>query len=375
MRKWMIGLMATLVLLVAAVTPAFALEIRDASGSRVGPNEVIDDDVVFAGDTVLIEGTVNGDVFAFANYVEVRGTINGNLVTSGNNLHLLGHVTGSVFAAGSSVDVEGPIDGSLVTAGSRTQVTGTGSVGHSWITAADQVLLDGKVARGMLAGGANIRLQGQVGRELRAYVNNLSIGSQATVAGPVTYYSNHRATIDPAAHTGEVTYHQYERTNVTIFSPWFRTTWIALKFVGFVLAGLLVLALFPALRRRFPELVTEKPWQLPVAGLVALVVFPVALIILLMTVVGIPLSLLGMVVFPGLIYFSQILVAWSLGKLLEERVPFMQNWAWPLVFLIGAMLTTLLVELPGMGGLFGLAWLLYGLGGLWYLITTRRQVA
>jgi hypothetical protein len=375
MRKWLIGLMAALILVFAVVAPAFALDKRQGGRIYIAPNETITDDLLLTGDTIAIDGIVDGDVYAFGSYIEVRGTIKGNLITAGNTVHLLGNVTGSVFAAANDVSMEGRIDGGLVTAGSITRLTGIGSVGRSWITAADQVILGGKVERGLLIGASRANIAGQVGKELEAYVGSLTVSNTANVADTVTYYSGEKASIDPAAHTGAVMFHRYDTTNWQGVNRWFHTTWIALKFIGFMLAGLLILALFPALRRRFPELVAEKPWQLPVAGLVTLVLFPIAVVILLMTVIGIPVGLMGMVFFPGLIYFSQILVSWTLGKLLEERASFMNGWSWPLIFLVGAVLTTLLAQIPGMGWFFGLAWLLYGLGGLYYLIARRPAAA
>jgi hypothetical protein len=68
-------------------------------------------------------------------------------------------------------------------------------------------------------------------------------------------------------------------------------------------------------------------------------------------------------------------VAFAVGKLLSDYVPTMANWSWPVLFLVGAVLTTLVTELPGIGWIFGFASIVYGLGGTLWLMYSRRHVA
>lgn len=376
MRKLVIGMLAVLVLVFTLVPAAFALDHRNSAHTTVAANETVNDDLLLTGTSALIEGTVDGDVFAFAQTVVVRGTIKGNLIAAGDRVEILGTVQGSLYAAADDVLVEGRVERSMLAAGSDVTVSQKGAVGHTFMGAGDRLGMLGTVGRGMLAAGNRVTVEGQVARELKAAVNDLVIRSSAVVGGPVSYTSDHQATIEQGARTGDVDYRYMDTEWHWDEATWWASGWwIGAKFAGFLLVGLLVLALIPSLRRSFPAMIIAKPWQAPLAGFLTLVALPVALVLLLLTIVGIPFSFLGMLALPAVIYFSQILVAWTAGRLLADYVPAMASWSWPVIFLVGALLTTLLVAIPGIGWLFGAAAVFYGIGGIGYLMFAKGTAA
>jgi cytoskeletal protein CcmA (bactofilin family) len=375
MRKLFIGFLVVLTMLFAVVPAASAFDLREGTRETITKDEVIDDDVLMVGTVLRIEGTVNGDVFAFGDTVFVTGTINGNLITAASHIEINGPVNGTVFSAGDDIFVNSRVARSLVAAGSDVVVDKDSSIGHSILAAGDRVNVDGTVGRGTTVGANSLWIRGKVGKELRAYVSNLRIESSAVIDGPVEYSSDKEAFIASGAKTGPVdwNYARIEWDNSASF--WTGKWWKVISFISFLGFGLILLALFPSLRRNFPQLVLEKPWQLPLTGFVSLIAIPIGLVILLLTVIGIPFSLMGWLAFPVLIYFGQVLVSYAVGKLLGDYVPQMQNWSWPLLFLIGALLTTIAVELPYIGWVFGFASVLYGLGGALWLVYSRRHVA
>lgn len=79
--------------------PATALELRRAQGqsSRVviGSDEVIDDSVLATAETVIVEGTVTGNLLAFGRTVEIRGEVQGDVVTAGESVEASGRVGGN----------------------------------------------------------------------------------------------------------------------------------------------------------------------------------------------------------------------------------------------------------------------------------------
>lgn len=375
MRKWMIGLLATLLFVFAAAPAALALDHRESARMYIGPTETVDDDLLLTGDVAEIEGTVNGDVFAFARTVTVKGTINGNLVAAGSHVEIRGTVTGSAYLAGEDLRVSGKVERSLVTAGGGLVVTPSGTIGRTWLAAGDMIRHEGTVGRALWAGAGTLSVKGRVGQELKAGVRQFSVQEGAVIEGPINYWSSRTGTFAPGIRTGEITFHETRDEWRGATNLGSATGWHVFQFLGFLVVGLLVLALMPGLRRSFPATVTEKPWQVPLAGFLALLAIPVALIVLLLTVVGIPLSLLGMLAMPVVTYVSQVLVSWTAGHLLAERVEGMRTWSWPLVFLVGALLTTLVTLVPGFGGLAGFLFVCYGLGGLYYLAFHRPRTA
>lgn len=372
MRKVWVTLLTTLMLLFVLVPPALAIGTRFDTRTYVGKDETINDDLVLAGDSVVIDGTVNGDVFAFAESVIINGRIDGNLVTAGNTVEVRGTVTGTVFGAANVLTVDGRIERSFLGAGSTVTITRSGTVSRSVFAAGDQLNHLGSVGRGMAIAGSRARIDGQVGQELQAGIDRLTIESGAVINGPVTYTSEREAVIAKNARIGKVTWQLPDVRWSADFDPWFTSAWwIALKFGGFLAVGMAVLALFPGMRDRFPHLLIRKAWQAPLAGFLALLAIPVAAIILLLTIVGIPLSLITFLLFPAVIYVSQIYVSWAVGRLLADQIEPLRNQAWPLLFLLGALLTTVAVEVPFVGILVAMATVFYGLGGLFFAFVER----
>lgn len=371
MRKVLAVFLVVLVSLCVMAAPAMAMDWRQSDRAVIGKDEVIDDDVSLTGASIIIDGKINGDVFAFGNSIVVNGSVNGNLIAAGDRVDIKGTVTGSVFGAATRVFVSGRVERTLAAAGYSVTLEPGAYVGSSGLLAGNLVHANGKIGRGALLGGTHVDVAGQIGKELKAYADNLRIGSAAVIEGPVEYTSGRPATIEQGARTGAVAFNQNEMFNASRITTTGNTWWKLLRILGFLPVGLAALALFPNLRRRYPEIIVKRPWRAPLAGLAVLIAVPVGTLLLLATVIGIPLSLVTMALFPALIYLSQVLVSWSAGKFLADRVEGFRNLRWPMIFVIGAVLTTVAVALPIVGWLFSLVALLYGLGGLYYLTIQR----
>ncbi len=371
MRKLLAMFLMALVSLFVMAAPAMAMDWRQSDRVVIQKDEVINDDMSLNGTNVIIDGIINGDVLALGNSIVVNGTVNGNLIASGDRVEIKGTVTGSVFGAATRVFVSGRIERTLAAAGYNVTLEPGAYVGNSGLLAGNLVRANGKIGRGALLGGTRVDVDGQIGKELKAYTDSLRLGSGAVIAGPVDYTSGRPATIEQGARTGEVAFHQNELFDASRATATGNTWWKLLRILGFLPVGLAALALFPNLRRRYPEIIVTRPWRTALAGLAVLLAVPVGTLLLLATVMGIPLSLVTMALFPALIYLSQVLVSWSAGKLLADRVRGFRNLRWPVIFLIGAVLTTVAVALPIVGWLFSLVALFYGLGGLYYLTIQR----
>jgi cytoskeletal protein CcmA (bactofilin family) len=368
MHKLFVVCLISVVSLFAIAAPAAAMDWRGSDRSVVGKDEVVNDDVSLAGANVIVDGTVNGDVFAIGTRIQINGTINGNLIAIGERVVIAGDVAGSVYSAAAHVSVSGRIERTLAAAGSDVTLEPGAFVGSSGLMAGGQIHVSGEVGRGALLGGAHVEVDGQIGQELKAYGDRLRIGPGAVVEGPVEYTSSRPAAIEQGARTGAVAFHQIQaRRNGAPSGVW----WKVFRVLGFLPVGLALLALFPSLRGRYPEIVMKRPWRAPLAGLMALIAVPIGAVLLLVTVIGAPFGLVGMALFPALIYLSQVLVSWTAGKLLADRVEGLRNLRWPMIFLIGALLTSVATSLPGVGWLVGFGALLYGLGGLYYLMVQR----
>lgn len=372
MRKAVIGLLLTVMFLVTLVPSAFALDRREGSRLAVAAGETVEDDLLLTGVAITIDGNVKGDVMAFAESVTVNGTIEGNLVAMGRSVDINGRVAGTVYTAAEDLLITGQVGRSLVSASGSGAIDPGASIGRNWLGVGDRLRSDGRIGLGVIAGAGSLRLNGPVGKDVEAWVERVTLGSQADIAGSIAYTSKNEAAAEAGARFGGLqrTPARHNFSRAVDLRPWMGIG-RAIQFVGFLIVGLIVLLLFPRLRFGFQQAVLEKPWQSPLAGLLILLVVPIASVLVIVTVVGIPLGIISLLLYPLAIYLGQVLLSWTAGRLIADRWAWLGGQHWVLIFLVGALATTILTALPFVRFAFSFLAVIYGLGGLYFALTQK----
>ena len=228
-RIFSIGL--ALVLMVAMgwvfVKPVQATTINP--NGKVGSDQVIDDDLVVGGETVQLDGTVNGTVIAAGSTITLNGTINGDLIACGQTLILsdAAVVSGNVFACARSVTINGTIQGSLFSGSAETVLGPVASVarnvyfgGYSFtsqsgsVIGADlrggqyQAILHGEIKRDAVLNAGAIELYGKIDRNAQFTLAGTSRPQNSQFMGsylPAAVEPGLR--VDPSAQiTGKLSY-------------------------------------------------------------------------------------------------------------------------------------------------------------------------
>lgn len=302
----------------------------------------------------------------------VTGTIGGNLVAMGKAVEVRGRVEGTVYAVAESLVVDGQVGNSVVSFGNDTAIDRGAALGGNWIGFGDRLRAQGSIGRGVLVFARDLRLDNQVSGDVEAWTGRLTLGRSSAIEGAVTYHSEQEAVIESGARAGALKFVPWEgRSGRGATSrPGVR---LAVRFAGFLVVGLILLALLPGMRTRFPRAVVRYPWQSPLAGLAILVAVPVAAILLLMTLVGAPLGLLSLLLYPVALYTGQVLLSWTAGRLIADRWSWLGGQHWAVIFLAGAIVTTLLTELPFIRFACSFVAVVYGLGGLLFALTNRDE--
>jgi cytoskeletal protein CcmA (bactofilin family) len=332
MRRVFMALMALLVVTSLFAGVAAAQETRSGDTVVVEEGETVGDLTAFAG-TVVIQGTVDGDLEAFGGDVLVEGEVTGDVDAFAGNVRITGEVAGEVSAAAGNVVVaEGATVGSLSAAAGNVAVEGT--VAGSVNAAAGSVTL-----------GPEASIEGDL-----TYGGELNRHPDAEVAGTVTEES-------PAAPTpiGEV----------PTLPPWLGPLYWTLVNL---LLGAVLLAVFPRFSDGVAATARTEALKSGGVGLLALVGIPIALVLVAVTVVGIPLSIAGGFAFALLLWIASVYGRFAVGAWLLSLADAENRW----VALVVGLLAVLLVGLiPFLGGLVELLVLLLGLGALSLALYTR----
>jgi len=390
----------------------------------VGADEVIDDDLFIGGDTVEINGTVNGDVIAFGSVVWVNGTVNGSLVTSAQSILVDGKVDGSVYAASSTITLgsEAEIGRNLYYGGFNLSAEPGSIVNKDLLVGAYQALLSGHVGRDVQAGVGALEIDGFVGNDVIAVVDGPTEGQQTyflpgiphvetivpsgiriskdtEIGGSLEYKSSvdqstaietspaggvtfeYDPGMDPQSDPGEVG----RDSSIALVISWLVKQ--VRVFITLMLLGGLIVWQIPALLIRVGEKAERESMPSLGWGMVSvLIVYLGAFIVAGLIIAGaiffgvitlgelsrviltVGFSSLGLILAAfGLLvsYGSKIVVAYMVGKLLIRWLApkFDDQPIWPLI--IGVLLYTFLRAIPFVGFAVGVFVTLIGIGAMW----------
>jgi cytoskeletal protein CcmA (bactofilin family) len=366
LRRRRAGGTLALCALLAAAAPSLALEVRGAGRERdrvvVGAGEIVNDSLAVAGHVVAVDGTVTGNLFAAGHRVIVRGTVKGDLVAVAERVEIEGTVEGNVFAGGGTVLVRGSVGRSAHCAADTIRVDPTGRVDGDTVGLAGTIDLDGHVGRDFAAYAGITNVRGDVGRDVSVRTRRLHLESAAKVGGNLLARVRDATAVqvdEGAVVSGKTETRllpkaksRYARLG---FYVW-KMIWLAAAFV----VGLALHALLPGL---FPARLAGSAALVRAAGVgfVALVVVPVAALLLMVTLIGLPAGLLVLGLWLAGLYVAQILVATLVGRGFLQKADAPPASMAP-VLLVGLVFVAVSVNLPYVGGLVRFVVLVLGLG-------------
>ena len=172
-----------LVVLLALSLPSFGLERRHGEFVTVATGETVDDTLLATGNTVRMEGVVNGDLLVFARTAEVRGNVKGDLVSFARTTVVSGTVEGHIYNCSRSLDLEGQLGHSIYGWMQSLRVDNRGHVGDGIVVGAGDVTLEGEVKRSVTIFAGNADVSGSIGRELSMAGGGLTLSNTARVGG------------------------------------------------------------------------------------------------------------------------------------------------------------------------------------------------
>jgi hypothetical protein len=362
-----------LIMMLALSLPGFALERRHSDFVTVGVNETVDDTVLASGNIVRVEGVVNGDLLAFGTTVEVRGTVKGDLVSFAKRIVVSGTVEGSIFNLSNALDLDGQLGHSIYGLMQSLRVNGRGRIGEGMVVGAGDVTLEGEVNRSVTVYAGNADVSGNVGRELTMAGDNLILTNTARIGGNLSARVRQLKNVhiaDGATIVGTRDIQVRERENRFAHPKFYllRAVWLAAA----MLVGWLGLVLFPGFFRASTHAVGAG-WRSLGLGFAVLTCVPVAIILIAITLVGLPASLMLLMFYLVAIYLAKIWVGAFLGQILLKPTG-ATNGDWLMGLLVGLLILTIVRFVPYLGGLIHFGVVCLGLGAFaWQLYRISRS--
>jgi hypothetical protein len=366
MRRIFVGGLVALGFLLCPIT-VLAAQFMSGDTVTVDGAKTPNENFYAAGGTVSITGAANGDVYAVGGNISLDGTVAKDAVLAGGTLVLHGAVNDDVRAVGGNVWVNNKIGGEAVLAGGNINVAQSASTSKSLTIAGGQVMVDGSVGGKTTIYGGQVTLRGHFTGPVTIEADKLTIESTAVVQGPITYKSPQEATVQDGAQLNGITYTHIERRHEPRrqdFGALFGIAWFVKLLMTLVLA-LVVYAVFKNTTARAVEYAGRHiGWSL-LTGFIALVVAPIAIIILLVTIIGIPLAAALGATYVLALLFGKVVGAIFIGSWIWKAVKKLPNFpvSW-LIILIGVLIYSVLWWIPVLGWLIDGLLFLVGLGSV-----------
>jgi len=356
-----------LIVLLALSLPGYSLERRHSEVVTVRSNETVEDTLLAAGNIVRVDGVVNGDLLAFGGTVEIRGTVKGDVVSFAKRIVISGTVEGNIFDCSNSLDLDGQLGHSLYGLMQSLRVNDRGRIGEGMVVGAGDVTLEGEVTRSVNLYAGNADVSGRVGRELAVAGDNLTLTNTARIGGNLSVRVHDPKNVhiaDGATITGSREIQVFQKPN-RFTQPkfyFFQAVWLAAA----MLVGWLMVILFPGFFQASMHAVGSG-WRSLGLGIAILAGVPVVMVLLAITLVGLPASLMLLMAYLAAIYLAKIWVGAFLGQMLLKPASATKS-DWMLGLLLGLLILTVVRFVPYLGTLVHFGVICLGLGAFaWQL--------
>ena len=371
LRRWsgptLLALTLLLTLLAAPREGHAHFGIHEHRDYTLAAGEVHDGTLLAHGDAVTIEGIVEGDLLAFTRRLVLRGEVRGSLITIARDAEITGVVTGTAVVAGRSGRISGRIGGNLYGyGGEHLDVEPSARLERDVAAGGEAVRIEGAVGRDLFAAGDEVEIRGPVGRNVHAWAESLRLLDGARVGGDVDAILPRGEQVEVAAgasvagEVGSRTQMGHRGRGFAALADPRTYAWMALHVGAGLVVGLALCALLPGLFAG--RLQTGGAFFRSLAiGLAGLVLPPIAACLLALTLVGIPLALMGLLLWLMMLYCALIVVSFLVGR--SVVTPRADGWAgFSLPLAVGLVIVVALTHAPYVGGILWAISLLCGVG-------------
>lgn len=303
-----------------------------------------------------------------------------------------------VFSVGRELTIDRKVEGTLSAAGEIVILTRDAEVeGDTWI-AGRRVAIEGELDGALSIRAQEALINGEVKGDVTFYGLDLSLGPDADIGGSVTYYSPSTARIDKGATVaGDINGHDFKPGEGVEPAPGprgeTRERWrqehmnergdgrglsapgYHMSAGGAVFFGLLAIAmalLAPATTLRMRDGLAAEPALALGLGLLWLIGIPVLVVLVAITIVGLPLAFLMLLLWPLGMVFGLIAFLAAFGEFLASRIGETGRGTFGRVvgIIIATAIVWVAIAIPVLGAL---AWLFAVAGGIGLLYIGFRN--
>lgn len=352
----------------------FLVSVKPVFADLLPAGQVIDSDYYQAGETVQINGDIHGDAFLAGGLVTVNGKVDGDLFIIGGKVNLNGPVGNSVRIIAGDVTVNSEVGRNTLLICGNCAITKQTAINGSLIVAgANLEVSAGKIGRGFRFFGNRLFLNSEINNEAFVVADKeFLLGPKASISSDLKYTGNNQAVLESGATiAGHIS---YQKTSIEenypkffgarqILSSYKRIKPVTdfLSFGVSALIGFILLGLFPKIFEKTAMAVENRPAASFGWGAIILLALPVVVVLFAITIIGIPISLVLLLLTYIFWVLAQYLMAFFIGrKIMISRFGERRGWA----LILGLFLIYILGSISVLGTLSKIILTMFALGAV-----------
>jgi cytoskeletal protein CcmA (bactofilin family) len=358
---------------------AQAFSVKSGESVIAPKDQVVDGNLYAAASTISIDGQVMGDVICAGQTVNISAKVDGDVICAAQTINISGEVKGNVRVAASSINISGTIGRNLNAFAATVVISEPAKIGWDALVAAANTEMRGQVGGSLHGSMKSLVISGQVGKNVDVKIDQslnddgrgkLEITEMAKVEGDVIYTGVDEAQIIKDNVNGQIVHN---------LPPNIQNKMIMAKIWGRIYAifaalvvGLVLLSLW---RKQIIE-ITSKMMEHKIGetigwGAIVLFLPPIAAVILLFTVIGIPLALIVGSLWVLALFVARIIFAIMVGRFLMQKAIKKQTEKLFLEMTVGVAICWIVFALPLIGWLGLLVAMWWALGAMWNFCRKR----
>jgi len=319
--------------------------VRSGDAVSVTANQTVEGNYYGVGGTVSLSGSITGDAILVGGNITINGKVAEDVFALGGTVNISASTADDVRIIGGDVTISGPVGGSLIILGGRVTVLSSATITGDVLVYGGDVTIDGTVTGSILGTVERLRINGQVDKGVTVTTSYLTLGEQAKVTGDVTYTSDNELT--RAAGTtvsGAI-------VKNAVMQDTNQKTAFRAELITFLISLFATLSLYLIARKRvevFGSESTKRYHFKLLIGFAVLFLVPIAVVILLVSVLGIFVGLIGLFAFCALFLLTLPLMSIVLGSIIAEIVTKKRQISVPWI-IVGTVLIHALLLVPIVG--------------------------
>ena len=360
------------------LSASHAFEVKTDNSIKLAKDEIADGNVYASCSDMTIDGTVNGDIIALCKNITINGLINGDIIAFGDKIEINGSIKGNARIAGSKININGSIDRNANVFANEINFGKDSIIKWDALVGGVNGNFDGNVDGNLHGFMSLAKISGKIGKNVNLTIDGRSNNNQggllvskdAIIAGDLSYTASKDVQLESSSSvSGKIQKNEARQKETNPLAIFWN---IFYKATSLILIAIIAISFKKDIIKQTTSKL-DKNWLYSLLiGFSLLLFTPIVIVILMLTVVGIPLALILLASYLSMIILSIIIASSYLGSLLikslskKEANPYLSA-------IIGLLIFSLTSSTPFIGWLISVLIISLGFGALFKKITDKKN--